>query len=666
MRVREFFSSLWLLLFLLSSGCGTNTQKNNSDDYVPSHDMYLGDSDPERVVSREVEGVLEEFPDDQVLVVFKEDAASQENLSALAQTIDGTLIGEIPDIQLAQYRITPRAPEQIDALLDQLRALPQVEGAMPNLLIGVNESPDECRARGDSDLYLEQNPFAEERCALELTDFFNTVPLVRKLKELGLVHPIRLAIVDIDFAGLTSPFKNLQWNLLDPSSPATLEDRVSNHGFMVSGILAADEDGIGTGGILPATLGSDMLQVFIGPLHTTSEDHRKATFAAGINMMIRAARDAKVHIINFSSGEALAPNSSNTKEIIKAYKMMMLRYPNTLFVCSGGNDGQLLTGDNHAPGGMLDIPNLVTTAGTLACDPTTPHRLSNYGEDSVTVSASYQFGVLKVEAPEGPVDLDSGNSLSAPVVAGLAAIVKSLAPNLSPWQIKQYLILNGNLHDENLGPYIQFSRTVLDVLRETQSSNMEVMDLIQRDDQDVDLLAIILDRLCGNFELSVEGLRSWWLEPDSEEGQGCTVIGMGANSLTITMNEEEADSMMSFTAQLYELLQLKTDYSFSQSNVGFYYRPNSDEQYNGLSSEGSLVFSSCLITQRNGNNYLPLAIELEGTLSGTLRLQHLPSADEADYPISSVFRLACPVMVIDNLDPMVRALETQCHNGNLR
>jgi hypothetical protein len=664
MRIAKYYLCLLTTMWLASACDDSGPKKTGEKEYVPATDIYSEDSAPERLVSREVDGVLEEFPDDQLLVLFTVEGYTPENLVALAQTLDGTLIGENPALELAQFRIPPKTPEEMDLLIVSVETSPLVEGAMPNLLLEAASDAQECRDRGDSDSYFANGTTVKERCALEYPDFFSTVPLLRHLRSDSRAWPVKIGIVDLDFAGLQSQFFFTRWQHLNLFKTETFEDNVSGHGLQVMGVLAADEDQDLTGSVLPAMLGSTNVSYFIGSLPASDAAHRKSKIIDVLNTMTRAARDAMVDILNLSHRILLAPGTSNSRNVINAFKKMMTQHPETLFVCAAGNDGITLTGDNSAPGGIRSIDNLVTVSGTHACDPTSRHPESNYGSGSIMVSASYEYGTINPEDPGGTTILDVGTSLGTPVVVGLAGIIKWLVPQLTPAEIKEYLILNGNLHDPSLGPYIQFSRTILNVLRDHRSEDTQLMELISRSD-DEEPVSFVMDRLCGNFLVSVEGVDQWWLESDVEAGQGCVVMGLGNPAVTLQMGVEEGESVMSLSAQVYQLLLLGTAIPFSQANVGFYYNPSLEEQYNGLSSDGEFMFTSCLVTQRD-DRYLPLAIELEGTLSGTLHLQHLPPATEADYPLTSHFVLTCPVMVGDGLDPMVRAIETQCYAGNQR
>lgn len=133
---------------------------------------------------------------------------------------------------------------------------------------------------------------------------------------------------------------------------------------------------------------------------------------------------------------------------IEAVKQSILDYRG-LFISSAGNNGQEITEETSRYPISYDCENILAVG---ACDvDDTIASYSNYGEESVDLFApGTDIGTTSFDTSTGAekYSTPSGTSMSAPMVAGVAALIKSVNPNLSALAIKQIIIDTVDKSDE--------------------------------------------------------------------------------------------------------------------------------------------------------------------------------------------------------------------------
>ena len=154
---------------------------------------------------------------------------------------------------------------------------------------------------------------------------------------------------------------------------------------------------------------------------------------------IRYAVDNGAQIISMSFGKDFSPDKAAVDEA--------MRYADkkgVLLVHAAGNDSRDLDAspNNFPSSTYLDgkpIPNLITVGASSRLNtPDLAASFSNYGPQHVDVFAP---GVaIYSTVPGGGYALKSGTSMACPVVAGMAAVLKSYYPSLTAAQIKTYLL----------------------------------------------------------------------------------------------------------------------------------------------------------------------------------------------------------------------------------
>ena len=611
------------------------------------------------------------FVDNQILVFLEEIPMSEDLVATVATTADGTVVGRIPDIGMIQVETASLSVDEMALTLESLEGITGVSAAFPNLMRQV-DADDSCRSSGDLALNLPADAEAPERCAYKYPDFFNLLPVMRELHSMELLSPVKVAVIDMHFQGLNEQFDQARITRLG-FLPGSFYENAYPHGFWVTGILAADDDGQSLAGILPSALGSDGFELFIGDVKAEFIGTKWGLdFAGSWDLLVRAARDAKVDVVNISSGTNCGVNDIfNCIQLIRTDLSIINRFPDTLFVFSAGNsptgkEGKEITLSNRSPVSGFGVNNLIVVAGTISCDPLTKHPESNYGEGSVDVAAPYQVPILSAQTPSQVWIIDSGGtSYSAPMVAGLAAILKAIHPGLSPSEIKEYIINHGESTAQGLGVYVNFTQPILALAQAVHGNNAGLQNLLNRDVEpieSVDPMAHVLNRICGSFTLYVETIGSFLLDTGSTEQVAATISGASGLSLMLIKDDAKPPAgQMSFLLNLSESFQLDYSFGLPAGAVNFSYSPTDQTVTTGSCTEGSITFKSCLITQRD-QQYRPLSVEIEGEMSGTLEVTEMFS-DPMAVSFDSTFIMTATIQGVSESDPLWRVLESQCIGG---
>ena len=200
------------------------------------------------------------------------------------------------------------------------------------------------------------------------------------------------------------------------------------HGTHVAGIIGAvRNNGIGVDGIAHAVRIMSVRAVPNG-------DERDKDIANAI----RYAVDNGAHIINMSFGKAYSPQKSAVDDAVRHADSL-----GVLLVHAAGNDG-----DDVETAPSFPTPGYVTGGGarnwievgasswrggrSLAAD------FSNFGTQKVDVFAP-GVDILSTDVGGGTVR-ESGTSMAAPVVSGLAALLMSYYPKLTAADVKRIIM----------------------------------------------------------------------------------------------------------------------------------------------------------------------------------------------------------------------------------
>ena len=204
-----------------------------------------------------------------------------------------------------------------------------------------------------------------------------------------------------------------------------------NHGTSVSGTIAAIRgNGIGIDGI------ADNVRIMAVRAMPGGDEHDK-----DIALAIRYAVDNGAKIINMSFGKPVSPYKQFVDDAVR-----YAASKGVLLVHGSGNDGKDITEDMFYPSPVFmngeratNFLNVgasgdVSTGGYAA-------PFSNYSSKYVDIFAP-GMNIYSTTTNNGYKAAD-GTSLASPVVAGVAALLKSYFPSLTPQQLISIITTSG-------------------------------------------------------------------------------------------------------------------------------------------------------------------------------------------------------------------------------
>lgn len=205
------------------------------------------------------------------------------------------------------------------------------------------------------------------------------------------------------------------------------------HGSHVAGIIGAKRNNnIGINGV------ADNVKILTVRLVPDGDERDKDVANA-----IRYAADNGAKVLNMSFGKSYAYNKQAVDDAIKYAESK-----DVLMVHAAGNDSEDNDIEPNFPmkyytdvkGDTTGIANAWITVGAtgLYLDNELLADFSNYGKKTVDVFAP---GVhINSTVPDSKYKEEQGTSMAAPVVAGLAAMIRSYYPNLSAVETKQIIM----------------------------------------------------------------------------------------------------------------------------------------------------------------------------------------------------------------------------------
>jgi subtilisin family serine protease len=214
-----------------------------------------------------------------------------------------------------------------------------------------------------------------------------------------------------------------------------VEGKDANHGTHVAGIIAAiRNNNLGLNGI------ADNAQIMVLRAVPNGDEQDK-----DIALAIRYAVDNGAKIINMSFGKGYSPFQ---KEVYEALAYASSK--DVLLVHAAGNDGKNIDVEPNFPTPLYafqkeKLPLFLTIgASTKNAKKHLAADFSNYGKVQVDVFAPGKD--IYSTIPQSAYKKYDGTSMAAPMVAGVAALLKSYFPSLTMLQIKNNMLLSAKYY----------------------------------------------------------------------------------------------------------------------------------------------------------------------------------------------------------------------------
>ena len=239
-----------------------------------------------------------------------------------------------------------------------------------------------------------------------------------------------MGVIDSGIANHPDLERNLAegWDFCKESD--ITDDDQTGHGTTVAGIIGAvggDGSGI-AGGAWNVTL--IPLQITEYTDFSEREDEIQT---------ITYATEHDITILNFSRGGS---------EYDAALLQAIANYPGP-FVCAAGNDGKNIDTEPCYPSSykcenLISVANCTSTGARYIGD-----KPSNYGGNTVHLAAP-GTNIISTTL-NGEYETNSATSWAAPLVTGVAALIYSIRPDLTPAEVKNIILSNVDLDDHWTG-----------------------------------------------------------------------------------------------------------------------------------------------------------------------------------------------------------------------
>lgn len=398
-----------------------------------------------------------EVPANQICVVMVE-GTRRSDAEKVAQAIGGTIVGEVAFVNVYQVEFPGTSEADLKAAIQTAEADDKVDYAYANAQVKL-----------DAEIWGKRvDPYDDPMYGGGAGDGYKAIGVSKAwsyIKGAGTdLNPVKVGVVDdgiyMPGEGAENEFEggsNIEFPDPDAgenANPEIWKDGKTNpagsHGTGVSTIIGANPDNGGPSGVagpLGKKLTISMINQFGGKYGDTTttpdpNDITKQTWSPGhtysIGSLVALTKqvEAGATVINCSWGNSNA-DPRDVATYTRFFTKMAELHPDVLFVCSGGNGGQVMDGSKRYPSG-LKLPNMITVGALDNNGKTATYADKASGDYEITFGAPGTDAVVGTKA-EGGSEQQDGSSFAAPHVTAAAAILKSLNPKLNAGDIKKIL-----------------------------------------------------------------------------------------------------------------------------------------------------------------------------------------------------------------------------------
>ncbi len=627
-RKTKIFYLVYVLVIVLAAGCD-----QREDDEPYSADYNPGDL----TTLTQEEGYADvSFPVNQ-LVVYGATDTSHDEMVAVLEEIDGVkIVGQVPSAGFYQVEVQATSKDELDQVKSSLTANEKIRGAAYNILMSKRDDPGRCPTEPD---VLMSFLLEHDRLPYYQTGYQTALEIMQGLRDLITLQTVTIGIVE-DGYGASGQFTEvLVENYSERSSGGRrLElDANDSHGTSVAGIICADNDGAEVNGMASTLIGSDRLQV----LMARPRNHDFMGYCAAMASMID---DGGAEIINNSFGLGPFDNETarQTRDTIEAFKELMERYPDVLFVNAAPNESVRLNGRNDAPAG-IPLGNTLTVSSWTHGDASVRYGDAGYGALVDMSAAGNEMIVL--QAGGGTLE-QTGCSYATPMVTSAAALLKSVEPNLSPFEIKS-MLTSATFHADRTEPgggiQLHIAAPLVDLLWEKYQNTSWAALILDQDQDDLhDSPELVETNICEITGLEASDYGSFEFNPEHpcHTGVGMIMEPNGSSwSLWMPSTFNGSNDRLDFTLSNDGTSQFGVEepYDFATHSMMVHIicdnliddtdctsedPADGDFRYQGFCDSGTYTITRCSISERNADGkpkYLTVDLLFNGTVNGDLR-----------------------------------------------
>jgi serine protease len=372
-----------------------------------------------------------EFVPGEVLIKTIPGLASQ-SLSGLS--VRGATLTKVRSLALEEtglYRVAGLNEQGTLELIDTLKARPDIADAVPNYLFYSTRSPNDSRYRDQ--WYL---PGINVPAAWDRTTGSSAVTVA--VIDTGIIpHPDfggRL-LPGYDFVSALDTAADGNGRDSDPQDPGPFS-KTGYHGTHVAGIIGAASNN--SSGVAGVDWGARLLPVrALGPaasgsgaVGTLADVTDGALWAAGLSVAGVPANPTPADVLNFSLGGNV-PCSSIQQEafddIFAAGKIVVVAAGNSTVDAGSFSpancEGVIVVGATARDGRRASYSNYGSKVDIMAPGGDSSNAILSLGKDDSASNGQYDYV------------LQAGTSMASPQIAGIAALMKSLAPSLTQSQV---------------------------------------------------------------------------------------------------------------------------------------------------------------------------------------------------------------------------------------
>ena len=327
--------------------------------------------------------------------------------------------------QILCLELAEPGKENVLAAIKLLMQRDDVLYAGPDYIMSINERDAYGTAETNSDISEEDKRWAVDKIKLSDAWRYTTgsSDVLVGILDSGIngTHPALVSNLDkalcYDFtsgSGIAEP------NPVDGLTPT--------HGTGVAGIIGAQYDNAGS--LDGVCQNVTMVSLKVGKLVSSNGFN---IHMAWVISAIDYAADIGVDILNFSAGW----DESDMEDPYYDYAVAaaIYNYPG-LFVCAAGNKNWNNDEVYNWPSNY-DFPNLISVGSSTADD--TKANSSCYGSTTVDIFAPGE-AVYSTSGGDG-YSLQTGTSFATPYVTGVAALMLSVNPDLTPSELKEIILI---------------------------------------------------------------------------------------------------------------------------------------------------------------------------------------------------------------------------------